>query len=580
MENNGRLISYILLIKKEVIIKVIIGLLICVSYVIQAVSMAAAVTHVFEGASAAQITFPAAIALGSVFLRGILYWWHEWYGKAAGAIAKEKIRFALLRKVMDMGPGYLNGKRSGRVQSLLMDGVESLEPFLVQYVPQMLTVSLAGLFLGIYVICLDRVTGVVIVAAMILCVVVPYLTIPFVKRGYVDYWKDYAVLNAQYIDAIQGMPTLMAFNSSKDKGRELAADAHGFYITQIHNTAFSLLDSGIMLILTSIVSTISVIIAAMRADSGMIGINTVGIILFLAAECARPMIDLNNAWHSSFLGLSVAGEMFELLDEELMISETEEPVSDGLEDAPPSVELESLTFRYPGSVNDALKDVTMDVDGGRTIAVVGRSGSGKSTLVNLLFRFYDPSDGSISINGNDIKTYDFAYLRKNTAAVFQDTYLFNDSVMENLRIADPDADDPEIIEAAKAAQAHDFINKLPDGYDTVIGERGVKLSGGEKQRISIARAILKNAPFLILDEATSSVDAKSEALIQNMIDELSKGRTTIIIAHRLSTIRHADCIYVLDEGRLAECGTHVELISRNGVYASLIRAQREGVRLA
>ena len=190
-----------------------------------------------------------------------------------------------------------------------------------------------------------------------------------------------------------------------------------------------------------------------------------------------------------------------------------------------------------------------------------------------MLRFYDPSAGSIAINGVELRDYGLEYLRSKIAVVFQDTYLFNDSVLENIRISRPRATLDEVVAAAQAAGAHAFISNLPNGYDTIIGERGIDLSGGERQRISIARAIIKHAPILVLDEATSSVDAASEAVIQKTMDTLAIGRTTILIAHRLSTVQNADKIFVLDEGNLVEQGTHRELLEINGVYADLVRAQ-------
>ena len=220
-----------------------------------------------------------------------------------------------------------------------------------------------------------------------------------------------------------------------------------------------------------------------------------------------------------------------------------------------------------------LKDINLSINRGETVAFVGMSGGGKSTLINLIPRFYDVTGGEITIDGHNVKDFLTGSLRNQIGLVQQDNILFSDSVRENILLGRPDATEAEIIEAAKMANAHDFISKLPQGYDTEVGERGVKLSGGQKQRLSIGRIFLNNPPILILDEATSALDLESEAIIQDALDVLSKDRTTLIVAHRLSTITHADKIVVLQNGEIIETGTHQELIARQGAYEHLYSIQ-------
>jgi len=246
-----------------------------------------------------------------------------------------------------------------------------------------------------------------------------------------------------------------------------------------------------------------------------------------------------------------------------------------------SIEYRNVSFDYRDSsgVTRVLENICLAVAPKQVVALVGSSGSGKSTMVSLLPRFYDVSSGSLAIDGVDVRDFSQVSLRRNIAVVTQETFLFNDTVRNNIAYGKPGADAGEITAAATAALAHDFIMQLPMKYDTIIGERGQRLSGGERQRISIARAILKNAPILILDEATSALDSESEKLVQRALGNLMKMRTTFVIAHRFSTIRNADLILVLEDGRLAEVGKHEDLLQLNGQYARMFRLQTENVLL-
>jgi subfamily B ATP-binding cassette protein MsbA len=269
--------------------------------------------------------------------------------------------------------------------------------------------------------------------------------------------------------------------------------------------------------------------------------------------------------------LAAAHHVWEVMDEHAAINE--KPGAGELPTLKKEIELRNVSFGYANETRSVLRDVSLTIPAGTMVALVGESGGGKSTLTKLLPRFHDPSSGSVLWDGTDIRDVTISSLRRQIALVTQETVLFNDTVRHNIAYGKPEASDREIEEAALIAFAHDFIRELPDGYDTIVGERGIFLSGGQRQRLAIARAILVNAPVLILDEATSALDAESERLVQRAIGNLIRNRTTIVIAHRLSTVRRADVIVVMEAGRIIEIGTHAELLSQGGKYRKLYELQ-------
>ena len=284
----------------------------------------------------------------------------------------------------------------------------------------------------------------------------------------------------------------------------------------------------------------------------------------------QPLRSLGNLNASLQEGLAAVKRAFDLLDSEPQI--TDRPDAYALDNVTGHVQLDDVTFAY-GPGKPALDHITIDVPTGQTVALVGPSGAGKSTVLNLIPRFYDTDGGAVRIDGHDVRELTLASLRDHIALVSQDVTLFDQSVAANIGFGDPAAGRAAIEAAAVDAAAHEFITSLPDGYDTMVGERGVKLSGGERQRIAIARAMLKDAPILLFDEATSALDAEAERQVQSALARLAKGRTTIIIAHRLATVVGADLIYVIDDGRVVETGVHAELLSLDGLYARLARLQ-------
>jgi subfamily B ATP-binding cassette protein MsbA len=304
------------------------------------------------------------------------------------------------------------------------------------------------------------------------------------------------------------------------------------------------------------------------SDTGTLG-EFVGFLsaVLLALQPIRSLGVLNASVQE---GLAAVKRTFDLLDSEPQI--TDRPDARNLAHVTGHVHLDAVSFAYEPD-KPALDHITIDVPAGLTVALVGPSGAGKSTVLNLIPRFYDADTGMVSIDGNDVREVMLASLRDNIALVSQEVTLFNESIAANIGFGNPAAGRAAIEAAATDAAAHEFITQLPEGYDTIVGERGVKLSGGERQRIAIARAMLKNAPILLFDEATSALDAEAERQVQGALARLAKGRTTIVIAHRLATVVGADLIYVIDEGRVVESGVHAGLLAQNGLYARLARLQ-------
>lgn len=373
-------------------------------------------------------------------------------------------------------------------------------------------------------------------------------------------------LNSGIAQAFQGIRQIKAYNAESQESARASKIIWKVAALKQKSARLSWVTSPIMEFLAgmAVVAVIlyggSQVVAGDRTTGSFVSFIAA---LLLAYEPLKRLARLNAQLQ---VGMAAAQRVFDLIDSKPTIVDS--PNAKRLEGAEGRLSLSGVQFSY-GADLPALHGVDIEIPAGKTAALVGPSGAGKSTVLNLIPRFYDVQQGVVTIDGHDVRDITMESLREQIALVSQEVTLFNQSVRENIAFSNRQASDEEIVDAAKAATAHDFISQLPDGYDTVVGEQGVKLSGGQRQRLSIARAMLKNAPVLLLDEATSALDTESERQVQIALKKLMTGRTTLMIAHRLSTVADADVIYVLDDGRVVERGSHAELIARQGLYAKL-----------
>jgi ATP-binding cassette subfamily C protein CydCD len=456
----------------------------------------------------------------------------------------------------------------------MVEGVQQLEVYFGQYLPQLAVAALTPPLIFAFVAFVDLPVALVLLAAALVTLIAPSLWHRKDSRQSLARQKAYAAFGAEFLDSIQGLATLKAFGQSGARGRLLEEKGTALFhrtmgVLGANTFARGITDTGM-----AVGAAAALGLGAWRVQAGEMSLTALLIILMLGIEVFRPLRDLRVVLHQGMLGLSAAGAIIQILEAEPRVRDRETPLCDAASLAP-SVTFEGVTFSYPGGRRAAHESLSFEVTAGERVGIVGPSGAGKSTIARLLLRFYDPERGRVTIGGRDLRDLTLDQLRSLIAVVSQDTYLFHGTVAQNLRMGKPDATRAELQAAARAANAEEFIARLPQGYETVVGERGIRLSGGQRQRIAIARALLRDAPILVLDEALSAVDAESEAVIQEALDRLMEGRTTLIFAHRLSSVIGADRILVLDDGRVVESGGHAELMGRGGAYHRLMAAQAQ-----
>jgi ATP-binding cassette subfamily B protein len=602
-------------LRGRILLAIAIGLAASAFGIARFALLGALLARVFTGAGATAIALAAVGVALAVLLRGLLDHSRTVIAHHTASRVQKDLRGRLYDKIAELGPAWFAGERTGGVMLSLVDGVEQLQSFFGQYLPQVCVAALTPIAIFLFIVWWDLPVAIVMLIAALVTLVAP---IAWNKveggRGRARH-EAMKGFGSEFLDAVQGLPTLKAFGQSTAYGSRLAERARHLSQTTMRVLSTSVMTRGITDCGIAIGAAAALALGVWRVANGLMTIEALLIVLMAGTEVFRPLRDLRAVLHQGMVGQSAAAGIQALLAAEPLIkpsaanspspaqetprgervaSPAGEPGEGLRTKAParpltptlssgggggvfgaPTIAFEDVHFAYPGGRQAAHDGLSFAVAAGEKIGIVGPSGSGKSSIARLLLRLFDPQSGTVRVGGRDIRTLDPEAVRAQIAIVHQDTYLFHGTVEENLRLGKPEATPAELEDAARDANAHEFIRQLPHGYQTLIGERGVNLSGGQRQRLAIARALLRDAPLLILDEALSSVDAENEAVIQQAIDRLAQGRTTLILAHRLSSVIGADRILVLDHGRIVETGRHAELIRRDGPYRRLMGAQAE-----
>lgn len=570
---HPRLLALAIGVRWRILLAALVGMLAAAAGIARlAVAAVVIVKIIHEGAAFNTLLWPIVAMAGLIVLRSGLQYLQEVISHHTASIVKVALRERLYQHCLALGPGYFDQSRTGDVLMSLAEGVERLEAFFGRYLPQMIVAALAPILIFAFMAIIDFRTGLVFLAFALLTLVLPNLFHRWNRRSSMARRDAYGALGADFLDAVQGLPTLKAFGQSRARGLLLADRARALFRTTMGVLAANSATSALTILGMAAGAAVALAWGAVRVSNGDLELRPLLIVLMLGVEIFRPLRELVQLYHDGMIAMSSAEGIFDIMDAPVEVADS--ATSSAPLDLSPEITFENVDYAYSGGRRPALHELSFTLNAGETLGLVGPSGAGKSTIVWSILRFFDPQSGRILLGGTDIREIPLGQLRDQVAVVTQDTYLFHGSVADNLRFGGPNATQEQMEAAARSANAHDFISHLPQGYETVVGERAVRLSGGQKQRIAIARALLKDAPILVLDEALSSVDAENEAVIQEALDVLMEGRTTLIIAHRLSSVVKADRIIVLEDGRLVESGDHRELVSAGGVYAELMAQQQ------
>jgi ATP-binding cassette subfamily C protein CydCD len=536
-------------------------------------STAEALFDVFQGEPFGDLVPLLLLIATLIIVRNALEYLRDEIADRTAARMKVELRERIYEHVLKLGAGHFDQRRTGDAVNAIVESVERLDVFFGRYLPLFVTGAITPFVLFAFMAPLDLQTALIFFTFALFTLAAPFAFSRVNERRSMKMRTAQNELSAEFLDAMQGLTTLKVFGQSGRWGERLAERSRNVFHTIMHVLAVNIGTSGVTMLGITAGSAVALVWGGIRVEQGDLELRPLLVTLMLGVEVFRPLQQLTRVYHQGMLGAAAARSIYDLLDSEPEIVNS--PAARVPEDFVPEMRFESVDFSYDERRGKALSKVSFALEPGRTLAVVGPSGAGKSTLVSLLMRFVDPDGGRVTMSGHDLRDLPLDWLRERIAVVTQETYLFDGTVRDNLLIARPDASAHDVLEALAAANAIEFVNSLPQGLGTHIGERGARLSGGQRQRIAIARALLKDAPVLVLDEALSSVDAENEAVIQEAIERLQRGRTTLVIAHRLSSVINADHIIVLDQGHIVESGTHARLVERDGTYAALIAAQRE-----
>ncbi|WNZ22515.1 ABC transporter ATP-binding protein [Leptolyngbya sp. NK1-12] len=489
---------------------------------------------------------------------------------------QHELRVDTYNHLQELELAYFEDRSSGTLLSILNDDINQLERFL-NFGAQ----DILGFFTRVFAVGFSFVLLAPGIAwlAMVPIPLILWGTFAFQSRlaPRYDAVRDQAgLINNRLANNLSGIATIKSFTAEAYERERVYQESNAYRHSNQRAITLSVAFQPVLRFFILLGFVLTLYLGGREVLNGRLSVGTYGFMVFIVQDLLWPFTELSEIMDEYQRAMASVRRVMGLLDTPIAIPHGERLLP--LSSVKGAVQFENITFAYNGRT-PVLKYLSLSIPAGSTIGIVGATGSGKSTLVKLLLRFYEIQSGRILIDGVDIRELNLLDLRRCIGWVSQDVFLFHGTVAENIRYGSFDASREQIIQAAKLAEAHEFIEQLPQGYDTIVGERGQKLSGGQRQRLAIARAILKDPPILILDEATSAVDNETEAAIQKSLQTITQNRTTIAIAHRLSTIRHADCIYVMDNGEIIEQGTHEELLLLNGIYAGLWHVQSGELQL-